>query len=455
MRNVDDAARELRDAGVRTLLPRDQDYEEARLPWRRTTEHRPGLIAEAAGPADVRAVVRAAGAHGLPLTVMATGHGAVRPCDGGLLLRTAAMNGVRVDPERRTVRVAAGALWGDVVAAAAPFGLAPVSGSSPTVGVVGYTLGGGAGWLSRRYGYAADGLISAEVVTAEGEILTVGGDDHQDHPDLLWALRGGGGAFALVTALELPLYPVAEAYAGMAVFPFENAARALAVYRDWAWDEPDRSNTALMLMRMPDAPHLPEPLRGRPALGLRAFHLGDAEEAEAVLAPLRAAAGTPLMDMLRPITFADTSALFGPPPGPSRAEGRLELLRDLPEEAVAEVIGIVEDGGPVAGVEVRHWGGAMDRPPEGAGPVGHRDVPFSVMVGAEAAGPEESGPVGEAVAKAAARVRPYATGGSFLNFLGDPEATATAYTEEDHRRLVEIKRRYDPEDLLSGGHDFR
>jgi FAD/FMN-containing dehydrogenase len=321
-----------------------------------------------------------------------------------------------------------------------------VSGSSPTVGVAGYTLGGGAGWLSRRHGYAADGLLGAEVVTADGEMLSVGGDSH---PDLLWAMRGGGGGFALATALELPLYPVGPVYAGMAVFGFDRAARVLARYREWAREEPDESNTAIMMMRMPPAL---EPLRGRRVLALRAFYLGEAEEAERVLAPLREAAGTPLMDGLRPIAYAGTSTLPGPPPPPTVAEAHFDLLADLPDAAVDTRAGVVEDAGLVGAVEVRHWGGAMARPPQGAGPVGHRHVPFSVTVGAEVADPGRAGEVRAAVRDAAARVRPHATGGSFLNFLGDPARTAAAFTSQDHRRLAEVKKLYDPSNLFAGNH---
>ncbi|SEF52181.1 FAD/FMN-containing dehydrogenase [Thermomonospora echinospora] len=443
------AVRELRDAGLRVLLPGDNGYDTARQPWRRLVEHRPALIAEAAGSREVQAVVRAAGAHGLPITVQSTGHGAVRACDGGLLLRTSAMNGVRVDPARRTVRVGAGAVWGDVVTAAAPFGLAPLSGSSPTVGVVGYTLGGGTGWMSRRHGYAADGVLGAEVVTADGEMLTVRGDEH---PDLLWAMRGGGGGFALVTALELPLYPVGPIYAGMAVFGFDRAAQVLARYREWAPEEPDESNTAITMMRMPPSPELPEPLRGRRVLALRVFYLGEADDAERMLAPLREAAGAPLVDGLRPIAYADTSTLLRPPPPPSAIEERLELLDDLPGDAVDAMIGVVEDGGPVAAVDVRHWGGAMARPPEGAGPAGHRDVPFSAMFGAEAERPEQVDAVRSAVRDAAARIGPYTTGGTFLNFLTDPDRTAAAFTPQDYRRLAEVKKRYDPANLFAGNH---
>jgi FAD/FMN-containing dehydrogenase len=426
--------------------PGDAGYDEARLPWQRRFDPLPALIVEAAGPRDVQAAIREARERDLPLAIQATGHGAVRPADGGLLLKTGALDAVSVDPERRVARTGAGALWSAVIEAAAPHGLAPLAGTSAGVGVTGYTVGGGAGWLSRAYGFASDSLVRAEVVTAEGELATVEADSR---PDLFWALRGGGGNFAVVTALEFRLHPAERVYGGMAMYDVGRAREALALYRDWALDEPDESNTALTVMTTPPLPQLPEAVRGRRVLILRALYLGGAADAERVLAPLREAGGPPLVDGMREMGFADVATIVPPPP-PSVGELDIQLLRSVPDEVLDA---IVESEAPVV-VELRHWGGAMARPEDGAGPAGHRDVPFSVVVQVQVEDREALPAAQGAAAKVAARVRPHATGGSFLNFLSDPARTETAYTPADWARLAEIKRAYDPDNLLRMGHNI-
>jgi FAD/FMN-containing dehydrogenase len=311
-----------------------------------------------------------------------------------------------------------------VLAAAVPFGLAPLSGSSPDVGVAGYTLGGGVGWLARRHGFAADSLLRAEVVTAEGRLATASPDHH---PDLFWALRGGGAGFGVVTAMDLRLHPVAAVHAGTEYFALDRAAQALAAYRDWIDGAPDALSTAMLLTRIPDDPEIPERLRGRRALALRAMHAGPAEEADRLLAPLRAAAGPVLAGGMRTSPFA-RAAMGGVAPK------RFELLRDLPDAAIDALVA----AGQRATVEVRHWGGAMARPDADAGPAGHRSVPLSVIVDADGPG------VGAALA-------PYATGGSFLNFLSDPARVETAFTPANLRRLRVVKRAYDPENVFRVG----
>jgi hypothetical protein len=436
----------LREAVAGRVVAPDQDgYDAARAAWQRMCDPRPAVVVEATGVADVVAAIRFAREHDLPLAVQSTGHGTVRPADDGVLLKTGAMTSVEIDPARRVARVGAGTLWSDVIAAAAPLGLAPLSGSSPTVGVVGYTLGGGAGWLSRVHGYAADSVVGAQLVTADGALVNA-----TDEPDLLWALRGGSGNFGVVTALEFRLYPVGDVYAGMAMFDAARAADAMAVYREWALDEPDASNCQLVIAQLPPVPEMPEPIRGKRVLILRAFHLGTAEEAESLLAPLREAAGQPLLDGMRATTFADAAAMMPPPP-PSVSVMSFNLFRRVPDEVIAAA---VEAGGAVSGVELRHWGGAMARPAEDAGPIGHRDVPFSVVVAAQAPDPSAADGLSAAVDAVAEGIRPHAAGGSFLNFLGDPDRTADAYTLDDYRRLSEIKATWDPDNVFRGNHNI-
>jgi len=327
------------------FLPGSEMYDTERLPWNRRLDPRPAIVAAAATPADVVLAVRLARGRDLGVAVQATGHGAVRPADGGLLITTSRLASVRVNPERRTAVVGAGTRWAEVVAAAAPYGLAPLSGTA-SVGVTGYTLGGGAGWLSRRYGYAADSLLRAELVTATGERCTAGADEH---PDLFWALRGGSGNFGVATELEFRLYPVPRVTAGMSLHPVANARRTLAAYRDWAPTEPDELNTAVVLLTMPDTPAVPEPVRGRRVLGVRACFLGTEARARGLLAPLRAAAGPALVDTLAEGDFAAASAtLSGQPAPPTAVRQHVEMYRSLHDEVLDAVVDTD------ASIEVRH-----------------------------------------------------------------------------------------------------
>ena len=283
-------------------LPGEAAYDAHRATWSGSIDPRPAVVAEASTPSDVRAAVLIAQEHGLPFAVQATGHGTHVPSDGGLLLKTSQMAEVLVDPDRRIARVGPGALWGDVIAAAAPCGLAPVTGSSPTVGVTGFTLGGGVGWLSRKLGFAADNLLRVDIVTADGRLVRASANEHAD---LFWAVRGGGGNFGVVTALEFRLHPVSRVYAGTATFPIARAAETLARYRDWAASQPDELTTALVLTK--------------DTLAVRAAYVGEADAAERALRPLWQAAGPPATSDLRPMGYAETAGARRHAAAPVRA----------------------------------------------------------------------------------------------------------------------------------------
>jgi FAD/FMN-containing dehydrogenase len=410
--------------------PGERGYDALRRPLNPSLDPRPAIVAEPRRASDVQAAVIAARDGGLPVAVQATGHGLHRAYRGGLLLNPSAMSTVLVDPDRRIARVGPGATWGKVVAAAAPFGLAPVSGSSPSVGVTGFTLGGGVGWLSRKHGFAADSVVRAEVVTAAGELISA---DSDEHPELFWALRGGGGGFGLVTALEFRLHPVARVYAGTSYFPVERATDTLVRYREWVQEAPEETSTAVLITRLPDSIEVPEALRGRRVLGLRLMHIGEPAEAERLLEPLRAAAGPAVAEGFRSARYGDV-AMGGTPPR------HLELFRELPASVVEALVeaGRAESS-PISTVEIRHWGGAMAHPGPDAGPVGHRDAPISVIADGSDPALIET-------------LRPDATGGSFLNFLSDTGETAKAYTPGDYRRLREVKSSYDPDNVFRTGH---
>jgi FAD/FMN-containing dehydrogenase len=366
------------------------------------------LVVRAANAADIRTAVLAARRHGLPFAVQATGHGTHVAHDGALLLRTDAMASVHVDPDRRVARVGPGARWADVLAAAAPFGLAPLSGSSPDVGVTGYTLGGGLGWLARRYGLAADSVLRAKVVTAAGELITV---SPQRHPELFWALCGGGASFAVVASLEFRLYPVSRVYAGAVTFGRDRAAETLAFYREWIGQAPDELSTAVLLTR--DG-----------SLVVKAMYTGDADRGRALLAPLWWVAGSARDDGMQVIEYSQ--ARMG-----GTSARVFDQVRTLDDDLIAALLAQSE-----ATVELRHWGGQIAR---GTGAAAHRDAPLSVIIDAAP------------LAVTSAALGRAGRGSSFLNFLSDPSRTTTAFTARSWAALRRIKATYDPENIFAAG----
>jgi FAD/FMN-containing dehydrogenase len=393
--------------------PGSAEYDEQRAGIRGFRSD-PLLVAEATGVEDVRAALAWTDRHGVPFAVQSTGHGTVVASDGGLLLKTHRLAALLVDPDRRVATAGAGVRWSAVLAAGAPFGLAPLCGTSTEVGVAGYTIGGGFGWLARGFGLAADSLLRAEVVTAAGEQLTV---TRQTHPDLFWAIRGGGGNFGVVTSVEFRLYPVSTVVAGSAVYPFERAADVLAGYRDWA--QPNELSTTVTLTRTPDGPRL----------AVQAVYTGDPDTAAGVLAPLRQWAGTPESVTFEEMTFPEIDL-------PSLYPANFEIFREIPDPLVVTLADLVTDrtAVPADEVELRRWGGAIAEAGPDTGPAGHRDVPFAITIDGA---PESADPL-----------RPHATGGTFLNFCKDPARTPTAYTPANYERLREVKRTYDPDNVF-------
>lgn len=385
----------------------------------------PALVVEAGTPAEVRSAVSVAREYGLPLTVQSTGHGTVVAPDGGLLLRTSRMAQVLVDPDRRIARVGAGARWSEVIAAAEPFGLAPLSGDTPSVGVVGYTLGGGLSWLSRRYGFAADSLLRVDLVTADGRSVTASADRNTE---LFWAVKGGGGNFGVVTSLEFRLYHVPEVYGGSAVFPIERAADALTFLAEHGEELPDALSLSLVVTRNAGA--------DVPGLIVRAVHADGAAAGERALRPLLDVVGAPVSGGFRRMRYSEVSGIGGTPPR------GFAMYDHLSPELVERVVDSVTrpDSG-VSALEIKHWGGAIAWPTDPApGPVSHRDVPFVMKL--------------DASPDAVADLAEYATGHSYLNFLSDTTRTASAYTEDNHRRLRAVKTAYDPDNLFHRNHNI-
>ncbi|WP_159471066.1 FAD-binding oxidoreductase [Streptomyces caniferus] len=475
------------------LVPGDDGYDAERSGFQRAYRHRPAVIVGARCAEDVVAAVRFARAQGLPVAVQATGHGLSAATDGGLLISTRRMDGVRVDPAARTARVEAGVVWGQVVEAAAPYGLAPLNGSSPGVGVVSYTLGGGVGVLARTYGFAADQVRSVDLVTAGARRRTV---TAESDPGLFRALLGGGHGLGAVTAMEFGLVPVARLYGGQLVFDGERIDTALAAYLRWTETVPDELTSSLALIVYPDLPQLPESLRGRHLAQIRIAWTGSAEEGERLVAPLRAV-GPRVSDQLREMPYAESHTIHQDPSDPHAYDGDNALLGGLDAAALLRVATLAGPAAPaMCVVQLNHLGGAMARrggPDDVAGAVGHRDARFALRVlspligadtgeepgtdgtdrsgagrpGAEgtgrsgAAAPRSDGPdaaratVRALHAEVLAAVEPWRIGRS-VNFLFGPhgerpdaaEVARSVHDADEHRRLARLKDHHDPENVF-------
>ena len=444
-------------AGLRgaAYVPGEEGYDEARKAWNLNAHQHPELVVMAAGAADVIAAVRLARDEGLGVGVMATGHGVVSPCDGGVLINTSRMKGVRVDPEARTARVEPGALWTDVIPEAQVFGLAGLVGSSSIVGVVGYTMGGGFGWLGRKYGFHADSMREADVVSADGELLKVSA---YEHPDLFWGLKGGGGNFGIVTSMEFALYSLTTVYGGNLFYALEQAAEVLDLYSRWVDTLPDEMTTAIAFMNFPSLPAFPEPLRGKSFISVRGCYCGDpVEGGEELLGPWRGF-GEPQVDTFRVMPHQQMDMISMNPVDPIGAYTHVELLGELSPEAIDKLVELAGVGSesPLVTLELRQLGGALARPPADLSPIGRRDSRFLMYGIGFSPTPEETPEVAqrlqEHLAFVADEMRPYKTGATFLNLfvLGDwnPERTRASYSPEDWDRLVELKDRYDPDNLF-------
>ncbi|GHE36486.1 FAD-linked oxidase [Streptosporangium violaceochromogenes] len=435
------------------LSPGQSGFEEEISGFNLAVRHRPALVVAAADAADVAAAIRFAASRDLPVAVQSTGHGAVQAADGALFVNTSRLRDLHVDPSARTARIGAGCTWAEVIAAAAPYGLAPLSGSSTGVGVVGYTLGGGIGPISRAFGFAADHVREITVVTADGQTRVT---DSLREPDLFWALRGGKGSLGVVTSLVVDLFPVASLYGGGLYYAAEDASAVLHAYRRWTGTLPETTGTSVAMLRLPPIPEIPEPLRGRFVVHLRFTHLGEDGEAESLLAPMRAAA-KPIMDAVARMPFTAIHSVHSDPVTPMPAWDRGALLRELTEEAVEALLAVAGPAAdvPLAVVELRQLGGALGREPERPNAVGGRDAAFSLLaIGAPVPELMETviPAVGQAVLDA---VAPWATGGTQLNFHGAdlaPVSLSRAWPEATLRRLVAVKDLYDPKRMFRFGH---
>jgi FAD binding domain len=365
-----------------------------------------------------------------------------------MLLRTTRMRQVDVDPAARTARAEAGAVWQDVIAPAAEHGLAALAGTSPNVGVTGYTLGGGLGWLARRYGLAANSVTAAELVTPGGDLVRA---DAGHEPDLLWAIRGGGGV-GVLTALEMRLYPVGELYAGDLFFPIARAAEALHAWREWTATVPDEVTSLAHLLRLPPLPELPEPLRGRAFAIIEAACLRDAGTGAELTGPLRRLG--PERDTFAMIPASALGQLNMDPPQPVPGEGDGAFLADLPAAAINALVAAAGPDAqtPPDSVEVRHLGGALARPAPGGGAQPSIDASYLLYAAGATPTPGLAGPVRAHVQAVKDALAPWHASYDYYNFEDTPAPAAAVLPPAAVRRLQEIKASYDPGQVIISAH---
>ena len=430
----------------------DPRVAEELAPFNLTFTPSPAITVGATSAHEVAAAVRWAGDHGRPVAVVATGHGLHSDLSGALAVSTRRMCDVTIDPHARTARVGAGARWAQVIEAAAPHGLAPLNGSSSSVGVVGYTLGGGVGPMGRRFGFAADHVRRVQLVTVDGAIREV---DAASDPELFWAIRGGKGNFGIVTELEFDLVPVTTLYAGGIFFPASACADVLHTYRQWVHTLPEDATSSVALLRLPPDPALPEPLRGQFAVHLRFAHLDSSSgaEGEQLLAPMRAVAA-PLMDLVGVMPYAAVDSIHMDPTEPMPVWERGAGLRELPAAAVDALLTVAgpDVDVPLIMVELRQLGGALARPAAVPNAVAGRDAAFSLFAIGPMAGPltEVVPAVTQSVVDA---LEPWASRGGLLNFQGvaDPARVSSLWSDADRARLLAVKQRVDPAGIFSTG----
>lgn len=428
------------------LVPGDEGFAQECAGFNLLVAHRPVVVVGATDAFDVQAAVRFAVANDLPVAVKNTGHQPFYDVAGCVLITLSRMDSVDVDPVHGLARVGGGARWHQVVSSASAHGLAALNGSSPDVGVVGYTLGGGfSPIMGRTYGWAADHVRAVEIVTADGRLRRV---TPYAERDLFWAVRGGKSNFGVVTALEFDLFEVARIYGGGLYFDGAHTAAVLHAYRELVATAPKELNSSVGLLRMPPLPSVPELLRGRLVVHVRISYLGAESDGERLVAPLRAVA-PPIIDTVADMPYADNASVHQDPTDPLPYRERSALLSELTEELVDVIVGLVgpDSGADITLFEIRQMAGALARPASVPNAVGNREAGFT-MLGGGAGTPEDIEPQIALMEKVIATVAPWSTEHKYLNFIGGEDDVETAYEAATYRRLRGIKTAYDPDNVF-------
>ena len=432
------------------IEPSHPEYDAARRIWNGMIDRRPALVAQCSGAADVIAAVNFASRHDLVVAVRGGGHSIPghSVCDGGLMIDLSRLRGVTVNREHRTVRAQGGALWGDVDHETQAFGLATSGGVVSTTGIGGLTLGSGSqSWLIRKHGNAADNLLSADVVTAKGELVKA---SERENADLFWALRGGGGNFGVVTSFEFRLHPVGPlVLAGATFFSWDRLKEITDFYIDYVRHLPDELTTMLFYWTAPSVPFLPASIHGQNVAIISACYAGAIEAGEKVVAPIRAL--KPAADILGPMPYTALQSMFDPlVPKGTYGYAKSDYFDAIPPEMVDDMVAWArKKPGPMAMAHLNHFGGAMSRIPNDATPFAHRDALFAFSPDALWDKPEDTAANVEWAKGYWQALRAYSPRGAYVNFLTDEgqDRVRESY-QGNYDRLVQIKGKYDPTNLF-------
>lgn len=439
-------------------LPGDPGYDFARMPWNVAVDQRPAAVAFPHDAAEAAELVVAAARAGLRVAPQSTGHAAGPLAEGSLddvvIVRTSEMTGVTIDPVAQTARAQGGVLWQQVVEAAAPHGLAALHGSSPDVAVAGYSVGGGVGWYARKLGLATNSVLALEIVTADGQMRRVDAGSVGTDADLFWAVRGGGGNFGLVTAVEFRLYPIADVYAGMLLWDRQHADAVVREWARWSATAPDEVTTALRVMSFPPMPELPDFLRGRQIVVIDGAVLTDDATAQELLAPLRAL--SPELDTFTRVPAAALSRLHMDPEGPTPAVSGALMVDTLPDEAIDAFLAEVGPGSTssLLFAELRQLGGALGRDAQGAGALPRLHAAYAGFFVAIAATPQMAAQGLADAARLEQALAPWAASRTYLNFVETSVDAAKAFDEEAWARLVAVRAEVDPDGVFLANHQI-
>ncbi len=436
------------------VVPGDETWDIVRQAWNLAADQQPAAIALPESAQDVVEVVNYARTNGLRVAGQGTGHGAgpIQSLESTVLVKTCRMRAVEIDAPGRSARAEAGAIWTDVTEPAAEHGLVALHGSSPDVGVVGYTLGGGMGWLARSHGLAANSVTAIEVVTYDGQHLRT---HHEAHAELFWALRGGGGSFGIVTAIEFDLFRLTEVYGGWLIFPIERSSEVLHAWREWTQTVPNEVTSVGRILQLPPLPQIPEPLRGRSIVVIEAAYQGSEADGIELMRPLRELG--PEIDTFAMMPASALTRLHQDPEDPSPGIGDGALIAELPAEALDALVDVAgpDAGSSLLSVELRHIGGALATEAPGSGAVASLAGEYVMFAVGMAMTPE----MGEAVEADVSRVKealqPWDAGHAYFNFSemsgeGDEQFPADTYS-----RLQEVKALYDADEMIVSNHPIR
>lgn len=423
----------------------DDDYDNARTIWNAMIDRYPAMIAQCMDARDVMTAVAFARENDLPTSIKSSGHNVAGNalCDDGLVIDLSSMKYIQIDPEARIARAGAGVTWGEFDRATQQYGLATTGGLVSTTSIAGFTLGGGMGWLERKYGLTCDNLLAAEVVTAEGKLVRASPDEN---PDLFWALRGGGGNFGIVTEFTYRLHPVGPTVlGGMLVWPLKDAERIYQFYREFTADLPEELTTMASPITAPPAPFIPSGLHGKPCIAIVGCYAGSLEEGKRTIAPVRDL--SPAVDLFDEVPYTALQTILDDISAAGRRNyWKNEYLSVLSDEAIQVIISSFEKvPSSITHVDVHDLGGAIRRVGETETAFSHRDARYVCNIVTGWTDPADDQNNVSWTRELYSALQPYSMGASYVNFMAsEGEQSVKASYGSNYQRLTEVKHKYDP-----------